>query len=52
MICPACKKIISDDDGGVQIKDYLFCTPNCLFARHDLMCVCALSSKKYTACRN
>lgn len=32
MICPACKKIISDDDGGVQIKDYLFCTPNCLFA--------------------
>ena len=35
-LCPKCKKNISDADGGIQIKEYLFCTPNCLFEYFSL----------------
>ena len=35
-LCPKCEKNILLEDGGVQIKEYLFCTPNCLFGYFSL----------------
>ena len=35
-LCPKCKKHIADADGGIQIKEYLFCDASCLFGYFSL----------------
>ena len=29
--CPCCKNSFDDEQGGVVIKEFLFCSSNCLF---------------------
>jgi hypothetical protein len=29
--CPRCKNNFGDEQGGVVIKEFLFCSSNCLF---------------------